>query len=208
MFAIDHVVLGSADLHVTGERLRAEHGLASVPGGRHPAWGTGNRIVPLGDQYVEALGVVDDDAASRSAFGRFLRELTGAGDRWYTVVIRDSDLDATASRLGLTLEEGHRERPDGRIVRWRRGLIEDPSVDPWLPFFIEWNVPDDLLPGRADAAHVVPVTGIAWVELGGEDPRVEGALAGADLPVRLVGGPPGVRTVGISVRGGDVLTLR
>jgi glyoxalase-like protein len=89
MLRIDHVVLASADLDATGERLWRDHGLASVHGGRHPAWGTANRIVPLGDQYVEALGVLDGEQAARSGFGRFMRDIAEQGDRWYTVAIRD-----------------------------------------------------------------------------------------------------------------------
>ena len=45
---IDHAVLAVADLNDAAQRLRARTGLASIPGGRHPAWGTENRIVPLG----------------------------------------------------------------------------------------------------------------------------------------------------------------
>ncbi len=48
MYSIDHVVLAVSDLDEAAERLRRDHGLASVPGGVHPGWGTGNRIVPLG----------------------------------------------------------------------------------------------------------------------------------------------------------------
>lgn len=56
MLVIDHVVLGVQDLDVAGERLLSNHGLASVPGGRHSRWGTGNRIVPLGADHLESIG--------------------------------------------------------------------------------------------------------------------------------------------------------
>lgn len=208
MLRIDHVVLGSADLEATVARMWRDHGLASVVGGRHAAWGTGNFIVPLGDQYLEAFGVLDPEQAARTGFGRFMREVTEGGDRWYTVAVRDDDLDGTAARLGLELEPGERELPDGRVVRWRRGLLENPSVDPWLPFFIEWDVPDDLFPGRMPAHHRVPVTGIARVELGGDMERLRAALADPRLPIRLVGGEPGVRSVALSLADGGELLLR
>src|SRR5262245_53549604 len=60
MLAIDHVILLAADLDHAAARLLKTHGLASLPGGRHPGHGTGNRIVPLGDSYLELMGVVDE----------------------------------------------------------------------------------------------------------------------------------------------------
>jgi glyoxalase-like protein len=204
---IDHVVFAVADLETAGTRLWGDHGLASVPGGRHEAWGTANRIVPLGDDYIELLGVVDPIEAGRSPFGTFMRDLTLGGDRWYTLAIRDDELDATTERLSLRLESGERVRPDGRVVRWRRGLLEDPALDPWLPFFIEWNVPPELMPGRALAQHRTPVTGISWVDLGGDEDRLAPVLAHTGLPVRLVGGDSGVRRVGLALEGGGELVL-
>ncbi len=207
MLHIDHVVLGVRDLGETAERFWKEYGLASVEGGRHEAWGTGNRIVPLGDEYVELLGVVDHEAAERSGFGAFIQEITLRGDRWYTVAIRDDDLDATAGRLGLQIEQGDRRHPDGRIVRWRRGLLEDPRKNPWLPFFIEWDVPQDIHPGRSLADHRVPVTGISWVEIGAEG-FPHDVLDGSDLPLRIVDGDPGVRAVALATEDGAEILLR
>jgi hypothetical protein len=58
---IDHVVYAVRDLDAAAERFRRAYGLGSVAGGRHAGWGTGNRIVPLGDQYVELISVVDPE---------------------------------------------------------------------------------------------------------------------------------------------------
>jgi len=55
---IDHVVYAVGDLDAAATRVREEFGLASVPGGVHPQWGTGNRIIPLGDgRTLTILGV-------------------------------------------------------------------------------------------------------------------------------------------------------
>jgi len=67
---IDHVVYATSDLHRAGERFLDELGLASVPGGTHPGWGTANRIVPLGTAYVELLAVVDPGVAQADPIGR------------------------------------------------------------------------------------------------------------------------------------------
>ncbi|HEY8867476.1 MAG TPA: VOC family protein, partial [Solirubrobacteraceae bacterium] len=77
---IDHVLIGARDLPAAADRLRDEHGLASVDGGVHPEWGTGNRIFPLGDDYVELIGIVDEETAARSLLGSWLREQLADGD--------------------------------------------------------------------------------------------------------------------------------
>ena len=202
---IDHVVLGSSDLEATAERFLRDHGLASAPGGRHAAWGTANRVVPLGDDYLEFLAVVDAETADRSSFGSFLRDLTKDGDRWFTVCLADDDLDGTAARLGLEVVRGSRLRPDGVEVRWRSAGLEDPRRDPWLPFFIEWSVPADDLPGRMRVEHDADVVGICWVEMGGDPARMQEWLGGADVPIRMVDGESGLRSVGLRSQGGEIV---
>jgi hypothetical protein len=93
------------------------------------------------------------------------------------------------------------------VLRWRRGLIDDPSHDPWLPFFIQWDVPDELHPGRTPAAHCVRPTGIARVDIGGDDRRLRPLLGNAGLPLRAVGGEPGLRAVVLSLTGRGIVTL-
>ena len=46
---IDHVIYGTADLHVAAARVEACLGLTAVAGGRHEGLGTHDRIVPLAD---------------------------------------------------------------------------------------------------------------------------------------------------------------
>jgi hypothetical protein len=210
MLRIDHVVLAVRDLDASAERLWEEHGLRFVPGGRHPQWGTANMIAPLGSDYVELLGVVDDEVGLNTVVGRRLLDLSADGDRWFSVCLADDDIDATATRLGLTVQPGARTRPDGTEVRWRGAGIEERGEELWLPFFIAWDVPAGLHPGAAPAEHRVPVTGIAWVEVGGEKDRLREWLDGADAPIRVVedGGRRRVRAVGLSVRDGAEIVIR
>ena len=49
-----------SDLAAAAREIEARHGLASIEGGRHPGWGTANRIVPLGSSYLELVAVIDD----------------------------------------------------------------------------------------------------------------------------------------------------
>ena len=64
------MLLAVTDLRAAAWELQARWGLASVEGGRHPDWGTANRIVPLGASYLELVAVVDQQAAAGSSFGR------------------------------------------------------------------------------------------------------------------------------------------
>ncbi|HWL90042.1 MAG TPA: VOC family protein [Actinomycetota bacterium] len=208
MFEIDHVVLAVRDLDASAARLWGDHGLRFAPGGRHPRWGTANMIAPLGDDYLELLGVVDEEVGSNSVLGRTLMELSADGDRWFSVCLADDDIDATAARLGLTVQPGSRTRPDGTEVRWRGAGIEERGDDLWLPFFISWDVPAELHPGAAPAEHRVPVEGIAWAEVGGDEPRLRGWLGGGDAPIRVIGGDPRVRAVCLHLRDGSEIVLR
>jgi hypothetical protein len=69
---LDHVLIAVQDLEAAARELEARHGLASIEGGRHAARGTANRIVPLGETYVELITVVDEAEAAASVFGRWV----------------------------------------------------------------------------------------------------------------------------------------
>jgi hypothetical protein len=208
MFRIDHVVLAVRDLGASATRFWEEHGLRFAPGGRHPRWGTANMIAPLGRDYIELLGVVDDEVGSNVVLGRTLMDLSADGDRWFSVCLADDDIDATAARLGLMVRPGARTRPDGTEVRWRGAGIEERGEELGLPFFISWDVPAGLHPGAAPAEHRVQVDGIAWAEVGGDEDRLREWLAGADVPIRVVDDDPRVHAVGITLPDGDEIVLR
>jgi hypothetical protein len=209
MLRIDHVVLAVRDLHASAERLWEEHGLRFARGGHHPQWGTANMVAPLGTDYVELLSVVDDGVGSNTVLGRALLDLSADGDRWFSVCLADDDIDGTAARLGLTVQPGARTRPDGTEVRWRGAGIEERGEELWLPFFIAWDVPAELHPGAAPAAHRIPVEGIGWVEVGGKEARLRDWLDGRDAPIRVVADEdPSVRAVGIRLRDRGEIVLR
>jgi hypothetical protein len=202
---IDHVVVAVRDLDVAAERARRRLGLASVAGGRHPAWGTGNRIIPLGQQYVELLAAVDPAAAAASPVGTWVREAAAAGDRLVAWCVRTDELDPVAGRLGLAVTTGSRTLPDGRTLAWRSAGLDEVRTRPHLPFFIDWDVPAELHPGRAGADHDVKPLGISWIELSGDGDELGRWLGDAVLPVRVAAGDPAVKAVGIATERGDVV---
>jgi hypothetical protein len=73
---IDHVLIAVADLGPSARAFEAKLGVTSVEGGRHPQWGTANRIVPLGDTYLELVSVADPGSGERHGL-RFVGRTSG-----------------------------------------------------------------------------------------------------------------------------------
>ena len=194
---IDHVLYALSDLEAGAARLEEELGLESIPGGAHSGWGTANRIVQLGPDYLELIGVADAATAAESEFGRMVLD---AGEGLMGWAVATDDLDAVADRLGLEIERGARKRPDGVRLAWRlAGVPEALASGGFLPFFIQWEGPSELHPGGDSSAP----PGIAYVELAGDEARLREWLGGADLPVRVRAGSGGIVAAGI----GDVVLV-
>jgi hypothetical protein len=183
---LGHVLIAAADLDAAARQLETEHGLVSIEGGRHPGWGTANRIVPLGATYLELVAVVDEAEASQSAFGRWVAaSRSGAPFGW---AVRTPDLDAVAGRLGLTVNAGSRLAPDGGRLTWRMAGIERAAAEPSLPFVIEWG-PDTPFPGAA-GSHVD-----VSLQLRGDARRLTDWLGQHQLPITVRPGAPAVQRV-------------
>ena len=206
-YRIDHAVFVVRDLDAAAARWSASYGLASSPGGRHPRWGTANRIVPLGPDYLELISVVEPGVAAGTVLGRTLLDLAAGGDRWFSLCLADDDLEGTAARLGLEVEPGSRTTPDGDEVRWRGAGIDAPQREPWLPFFIAWDVAPEHHPGRVAADHRVDVLGVSSAEVAGDPERMRAWLGGEDVPIRVVAGEPALRSVSLRLAGGGELIV-
>ena len=205
MLRLDHVVYAVTDLDQAAVRFREEFGLDSTEGGRHERWGTANRIVPLGDQYLELVAAVDEPVAAETAFGGGVLECAAVGGGWFTMAAVADDLDAVATRLRLEVGSGSRTRPDGQTVRWRMAGLDDPRREAWMPFFLIWDVPDELHPGRARAGHGVRATGLSRVEVGGDAQRLRTWLGGDELPIQVTDDGPGIHRVAISTPDGELV---
>ena len=192
MIELDHVLIAAADLDAAGREFEARYGLSSVAGGRHPGWGTANRIVPLGDTYLELVAAVEPDEAAGSLFGRWVAAAKiGRPLGW---AVRTRKLDVIAGRLGLAVTTGSRRRDDGLMLRWRLAGMDQAIADPALPFFIEWG-DGTPLPGRTEADHRGGPLRIDDVQLTGDADRLEDWLGGQQLPITVRTGPPAVTGV-------------
>jgi hypothetical protein len=198
---IDHVVVAVADLDGAAARLRERTGLAAVPGGEHPAWGTRNAIVPLGGAYLELVTVADPVRARGSAFGRAVAE-AGEGELigW---AVEPDDFDAATARAGVDQVRGARQRPDGSLLSWSMAGAEE-GLPRGLPFFLRWDGAAGN-PARIAAPHAAGVepVGVAWLTWP-TDPDILDAWLGPDhgLPVRR-----GAPAFAVAVRGGDEFML-
>jgi len=203
---IDHVIYAVDDLDAAAAAMAEREGLGSVPGGRHEGWGTANRIVPLGDSYLELITVVDAEEAERSEFGRaVLRGLTEDRPLVGWVVATD-DIGAVAERLDLEVEERSRETVDGSTISWRLVGLERALESRAMPFFIQWDVPEDGRPAAAEARHEVEPQGIAWVEVAADREELQKWLGeDAGLPMRIADGRPALKAAAIVTADSEIV---
>jgi hypothetical protein len=189
------------DLESARHRMEAL-GLTVLDGGRHPGRGTANLIVPLGTQYLELLAVVDEAEARSSPQGRPVvaaLERRGPGlARWSVEV---GDIEATAARVGLPVEERHRLLPDGTTVRWRSVGVDAAWDEPWRCAFMAWDDPRSHPARTAGAVHRNGATGFARLEVEVPDRRmvakckgwIGGSVpAGVTISVGAGSGPTGL----------------
>lgn len=195
------MIIAVSDLEAAARELEARHGLASLEGGRHAGWGTANRIVPLGEAYLELITVVDEPEAAASAFGRWVADgIESRAGQPLGWVARTDRLDEVAQRLGLTVSSGSRAGRDGRPLRWRLAGVDEAAAEPALPFFVGWGEGTPV-PGRAPAAHPAGTLRLASLELSGDRDRVARWLGGERLPIAVTAGPPAV--TGVVLAGGE-----
>jgi Glyoxalase-like domain len=199
---LDHVLVAVTDLAAAAQEIAARHGLSSMQGGRHAGWGTANRIVPLGETYLELIAVVDPAEAADSAFGSWVAAGATRDARPLGWAVRTDDLDDVAGRLGLVVEAKSRKDAGGRTLSWRIAGIEEATAEPSLPFFVEWGdgTPH---PGRAPVTHPAGAVEIASLELDADPERLADWLGSHRLPITVREGGPAVASVILSGTSGE-----
>ena len=200
---LDHLVLGVADLDDAAAVLLDDHGLVALPGGRHPLWGTANRIVPLGACYLELVAVVDPAVAATSAFGSWVADMAARRSDWGWAV-RTSDIGATARRLDLDVVPGSRVTPAGVELSWQLAGVPAADADRTLPFFIEWGAGTPL-PGTAYADHPAGDVRVSSVEVQTDAAELGRWLDYVALPVTVRAGRRGITRVELAAGTGLIV---
>lgn len=205
--ALDHLVLACADLDAGARWLQARLGVAPRPGGRHPGFGTWNRLLQLGGGcYLELIAPDPEQPGPPRLFGLDRDDLRAACARapmlvhWVVRTAGTTTLDewaAIADRLGRSPGAPIAMQRDA--LRWRLTRPDDADRARWdpgprmLPTWIDWGdtpspatrLPDDgvvlrRLTVSAEAAVQAPLARLAAM-LGPDDgppPDVRVAFAG------------------------------
>ena len=132
--------------------------------------------------------------------GRWLLANTATGDPLMAWCCESDDIERIARRLGLTLERGARERPDGSRLSWR--LAGREAGLGAHPFFIAWDSPD-MRPGLLSAPHAIEVQGIDHIEVGCSREELDEWVDG-QVAARPDGDDGRLRAVVIATPGGEI----
>ncbi|MHA6344105.1 VOC family protein [Roseivivax sp. CAU 1761] len=140
MIALDHLAVLGETLEEAAAHVEAALGLPMLPGGKHPHYGTHNRLLGLGDGlFLEAIAC--DPAAPPPERARWfgLDSFRGPArlDKW---ICRVADLDEALEELPMA---GRPVELSRGALRWRMAVPPDGAL-PWdglFPALIEWLSP-------------------------------------------------------------------
>src|SRR5260370_15926848 len=139
--AIDHIIIGVNDLERATTIFSQQLGLAVSGGGIHPAGGTANRIIVIGDTYLELITVRAPSEAEPDMLERLAK---GEGD--LNVVLASTHIQADSmamARRGGSLigpTPGALGAGGGRTRGWSRTNIERPALPQHYPFLIHHEI--------------------------------------------------------------------
>src|SRR5713101_5612380 len=92
--AIDHIIIGVYDLEKAARQFGEKLGLQPSGGGIHPSGGTANRIIVIGDSYLELIAVRTPQEAQQSMLDRLAK-----GEGYLNVVLASNDIDADGAAM-------------------------------------------------------------------------------------------------------------
>lgn len=137
---IDHVIVAAADLdHLEAAFTRL--GFRVVGGGQHPHLGTRNRIILLGEGYIELLAIADQQVVSPA-----VRERIMTAPGWMGFALQSSDIGAEADEMRMRGADargpnpGRLVAPTGNVRSWRTVTVGGDdlfSVAEPVPFLIQ-----------------------------------------------------------------------
>jgi hypothetical protein len=208
---LDHLsyAAGPDGLVSTATRIGAVLGESFRDGGIHPRFGTRNMVLPLSSgTYLEVVAVLDHPSSDKAPFGQAVRARSALGGGWLGWVVSVDDIAKVEERLGRESVQGNRHRPDGVELLWRQIGVRGLQADPQLPFFVQWQVPDELHPSAGSSGRVR----LESLEIAGDPGRVSdwlgssvgGSLDGVDVRWVAPHATPGVIAASFSTPRGLV----
>ena len=151
--AVDHLLLGVADLDRGIAWVERTTGVKAAVGGSHPGAGTRNALISLGgSRYLE---IIAPDPVQPSY--NFHIDVRTLGEprliTWAAVTTDVNAIAKEAREAGHQIfgpRDGSRARPDGNVLKWKTARVVNKfgmgGVEP-IPFFIEWAA-DSLHPSQ------------------------------------------------------------
>lgn len=135
---LDHIIIGVHDLEQAEQIFSQKLGLAVSGGGIHPSGGTANRIIVIGDTYIELIAVNKPEEAQPSMLERLAK-----GDGYLNFVLSSNDIEADSAAMeqrGISIfgpTPGQLKSADGRTRGWKRTDVERPELAQRYPFIIQ-----------------------------------------------------------------------
>lgn len=135
---IDHVIIGVNNLEQATTTFSQKLGLTPSGGGKHPTGGTANRIIVIGDTYLELITMYAPEEAQQS-----MRERLAKGDGYLNCVFASDNIAADSEAMrqrNVTIigpNEGKLIEADGRSRSWTRVDIERRDLTQRHPFIIQ-----------------------------------------------------------------------
>lgn len=142
--SLDHIIIGVRDLEQAARIFGQKLGLLPSGGGIHPIGGTANRIIVIGDTYLELIAVYLPEEAQES-----IRRRLEKGEGYLNCVFTSDDLDADSQAIrarGVALigpVAGSLRSADGRERAWRRVDVERLDLTQRYPFIIQHDSTGD-----------------------------------------------------------------
>ena len=183
--ALDHLAISAETLEAGADWVEMALGIPLAGGGKHPHMGTHNRLLSLGDLYLEVIAI--DPAAPTPGHPRWfdLDHFRGP-PRLTNWICRTDDLDAALAAA----PEGTGTATDlaRGDYRWRFAVPATGKLpfDDCHPALIQWQ--GDLHPAKSLRDHGIRLTGLQITHP--QAPALRAALKGlADPRVTVQLGP-------------------
>lgn len=138
LIGLDHIIIGVQNLEQAEQVFSQKLGLAVSGGGIHPSGGTANRIIVIGDTYIELIAVDRPEEAQPGILKRLAK-----GDGYLNFVLSSNDIEADSAAMeqrGVSIfgpTPGQLRSADGRTRGWKRTDVERAELAQHYPFIIQ-----------------------------------------------------------------------